>query len=109
MTDAISTRPGIDPDRAGFSVALHAARDQIITARSVIAGTHVDLVGSIGAQVLAAPLPARRARICPRTVKRPLSKYAYKKPRQPRACLKVTINLTVTDAATSPLTQPTPP
>jgi hypothetical protein len=108
MTDATGSRPDIDPDRAGFSVALHAARDQIITARSVIAGTHIDLVGAIGAQVLASLLPARRARACPRTVKRPLSKYAYKKPRQPRACLTITIDITVTDAATSPLTRPTP-
>jgi transposase IS4-like protein/DDE family transposase len=108
MTDATGSRPDIDPDRAGFSVALHAARDQIITARSVIAGTHIDLVGAIGAQVLASLLPARRARACPRTVKRPLSRYAYKKPRQPRACLTITIDITVTDAATSPLTRPTP-
>jgi hypothetical protein len=108
MTDATGSRPGVDPDRAGFSVALHAARDQIITARSVIAGTHIDLVGAIGAQVLASLLPARRARACPRTVKRPLSKYAYTKPGQPRACLAITIEVTVTDAATSPLTRPTP-
>lgn len=109
MTDATDTQPGTDPDRAGFSVALHAARDQIITARSVIADTHIDLVGTIGRQILAGLLPARRARTCPRKVKRPLSKYAYKKPRQPRACLKITINVTITDAATSPLTRPTPP
>jgi hypothetical protein len=109
MTDATGSRPDVDPDRAGFSVALHAARDQVITAHAVIAGTHIDLVGSIGRHVLAGLLPARRARICPRTVKRPLSKYAYKKPRQPRACLTVTIEVTVTDAATSPLTRPTPP
>jgi hypothetical protein len=109
MTSATDSRPDVDPDRAGFSVALHAARDQIITAHAVITGTHIDLVGAIGAQVLASLLPARRARTCPRTVKRPLSKYAYKKPRQPRACLKITIEVTVTDAATSPLTRPTPP
>lgn len=109
MTSATDSRPDIDPDRAGFSAALHAARDQVITAHAVIAGTHIDLVGAIGAQVLAALLPARRARICPRIVKRPLSKYAYKKPHQPRTCLKVAISVTLTDAATSPLTQPTPP
>jgi hypothetical protein len=109
MTDATSTHPDIDPDRAGFSVALHAARDQVITAQAVIAGTRIDLVGTIGRHVLANLLPARRARICPRTVKRPLSKYAYKKPGQPRACLKVVIDVTVTNAATSPLTRPAPP
>jgi hypothetical protein len=109
MTDATDSRPGVDPDRAGFSVALRAARDQVITAHAVIAGTRIDLVGVIGRRVLAALLPARRARICPRTVKRPLSRYAYNKPGQPRACLKVTIDVTVTDAAASPLTRPTPP
>ncbi|WP_372673160.1 IS4 family transposase [Amycolatopsis kentuckyensis] len=109
MTDATDSQPGLDPDRAGFTVALHAARDQVITARSVIAGTHIDLVGTIGAQVLANLLPARRARVCPRHVKRPLSRYAYNKSRQPRACLKATIEVTVTNAATSPLTRPTPP
>lgn len=109
MTDATDTQPGTDPDRAGFSVALHAARDQIITARSIIASTHIDLVGTIGRHILTDLLPARRARICPRTVKRPLSKYAYKKPTQPRACLAITINVTITNAATSPLTRPTPP
>ncbi|MBE1496837.1 hypothetical protein H4696_003937 [Amycolatopsis lexingtonensis] len=109
MTDATSSRPGLAPDRAGFSVALHAARDQIITARSVIAGTRIDLIGTIGAQVLSSLLPARRARTCPRTVKRPLSKYAYNKPGQPRACLKITIETTITNAATSPLTRPAPP
>lgn len=109
MTSATDSRPGLDPDRAGFTVALHAARDQIITAHAVIAGTRIDLVGTIGRQVLAGLLPARRARTCPRTVKRPLSKYAYKKPGQPRACLTITIDMTVTDAATSLLTRPTPP
>ncbi|WP_225440432.1 IS4 family transposase [Amycolatopsis eburnea] len=109
MTDATGSRPGLDPDRAGFSIALHAARDQIITARSVIAGTRIDLVGTIGRQVLAGLHPTRRARICPRTVKRPLSKYAYKKPRQPRSCLTAAIDVTVTNAATSPLTRTTPP
>ncbi|WP_372673159.1 IS4 family transposase [Amycolatopsis kentuckyensis] len=109
MISATDSRPGTDPDRAGFTTALQAARDQIITARSVIAGTHIDLVGTIGRQVLAALLPARRARTCPRTVKRPLSKYAYAKPGQPRACLPTTINVTITNAAASPLTRSTPP
>lgn len=109
MADATGSRPGVDPDRAGFSAALHAARDQVITAHAVIAGSRIDLVGTIGRHVLAGLLPARRARICPRTVKRPLSKYAYTKPGQPQACLRVVISVTVTDAAASSLTRPTPP
>ena len=32
MTDATATRPGTDPDRASFTTALQAARDQLTTA-----------------------------------------------------------------------------
>jgi hypothetical protein len=32
MADATDTQPGTDPDRAGFTIALHAARDQIVQA-----------------------------------------------------------------------------
>jgi hypothetical protein len=108
MTNATDTQPGTDPDRASFSTALHAAQDQIITAHAVLADT-IDLVGTIGRRVLTNLLPARRARICPRTKKRPLSKYAYNKPNQPRTCMKITINITLNDAATSPLTRPPKP
>ena len=120
MTDAITHAtgpdPGPDPDRASFTTALEAARDQLITAHTVLTDTTtdtttdtIDLVGQIGRRVLANLLPTRRARICPRTVKRPLSKYAYNKPKQPPTCTKITINITLTNAATSPLTrQPNP-
>ena len=40
MADAITTQPGLDPDRASFTIALHAARDQLIQATGVIASTH---------------------------------------------------------------------
>ena len=53
MADATSTRPGTDPDRASFTIALHAARDQLIQAAGVIAGTTIDLAGTIGRRVLA--------------------------------------------------------
>lgn len=109
MTDATDTTPGVDPDRAGFSTALNAAQDQIITAHNIITNTAINLVGQIGCRVLANLLPARRARICPRTVKRPLSKYAYNKPHQPPTSMKITINITLNNAATSPLTRPPTP
>jgi hypothetical protein len=108
MTNATDTQPGTDPDRASFSTALHAAQDQITTAQAVLTDT-IDLVGAIGRRVLANLLPARRARICPRTVKRPLSKYAYNKPKQPRTSTKITIKITINNAATSPLTRPPTP
>jgi hypothetical protein len=75
MADATDTRPDIDPDRASFTIALHAARDQLIQATGVIADTVIDLVGAIGRLVLANPLPNRRLRVNPRTVKRAISKY----------------------------------
>ncbi|MCW2907723.1 MAG: hypothetical protein JWL68_2512, partial [Actinomycetia bacterium] len=56
------------------------ARDQIIHAAGVIAGTTINLAGKIGCAVLASPLPARRARVSPRVVKRAISKHRAKGP-----------------------------
>jgi hypothetical protein len=75
MADATDTRPGIDPDRAGFTIALHAARDQIVQAAGIITDTVIDLVGAIGRLVLANLLPDRRIRTSPRIVKRAISKH----------------------------------
>ncbi|MET9251089.1 transposase [Nonomuraea sp. NPDC003709] len=60
IADAAHARPDLDPDRASFSIALQAARDQIIQAANVLAGTIIDLVGTIGRAVLDQLLPARR-------------------------------------------------
>src|SRR6266496_1798277 len=54
MADATHSRRGIDPDRASFTTALHAAR---------------------GLLVLANLMPARRTRTSPRAIKRASSKY----------------------------------
>ena len=80
MADATSTAPGTDPDRASFTIALHAARDQLIQAAGVIAGTTIDLAGTIGRHVLASLMPARRLRVSPRIVKRAISKYNARGP-----------------------------
>lgn len=113
MTNATDTLPHIDPDRASFTTALEAARDHITTAHNIITDTTthtaIDLIGNIGRRVLANLLPPRRTRINPRTVKRPLSKYAYNKPKQPHTHTKITINITLTNTATSPLTRPPTP
>ena len=109
MSDATGSRPGTDPDRAGFTIALRAARDQVIAAHAVMTDTAVDLVGTIGRLVLANLLPPRRCRVSPRISKRPLSRYAHNKSRQPRACMNVTIEVIITHAATSDLTHTTPP
>jgi transposase IS4-like protein/DDE family transposase len=76
ICDATLTQPDIDPDRGSFTVALNAARDQVIKAAGVIADTTIDLIGAIGRQVLANLLPDRRCRTSPRVVKRAISVYA---------------------------------
>jgi hypothetical protein len=73
ITDAIEAAGGTDPDRASFTIALNAARDLLIQAAGVIAGTVIDLTGGIGRRVLGSLLPARRLRVSPRIVKRALS------------------------------------
>jgi Insertion element 4 transposase N-terminal/Transposase DDE domain len=91
MTDATDSQPGIDPDRASFAVALNAARDQVIHAAGIIADTVIDLVGTIGRQVLANLMPDRRIRTKPRTVKRAISKYQARGPNINRTSYKATI------------------
>lgn len=78
IADTSLTRPDIHPDRLSFTVALHAARDQVIHAATAITDTTIDLVGRIGAAVLNQPLPARRSRSSPRVVKRAISKHRAK-------------------------------
>jgi hypothetical protein len=77
IADATAGHP-TSPDRASFTVALHAARDQLIHAAGVTAGTTIDLTGHIGRAVLASLLPPRPTRICPRVVKRAISKHRAK-------------------------------
>ena len=95
MADAITTQPGLDPDRASFTVALHAARDQLIQASGVIASTTIDLAGNIGRQVLANLMPARRLRTSTRTVKRAISKYNARGPGIDRRTHKATLAISI--------------
>jgi hypothetical protein len=84
ISDAVLTRPDVDPDRGSFTIALTAARDQLTAALGVLATTAnavVDLVGVIGGQVLDHLMPRRRARSNPRVVKRAISVYAANKAR----------------------------
>ncbi|MBM0240450.1 IS4 family transposase [Micromonospora sp. ATA32] len=78
IADTADAAGGVDPDRAGFTTAVQAARDLIVQAANVIADTTIDLIGTIGRHLLDNLMPARRLRISPRAVKRPLSRYAYK-------------------------------
>jgi len=78
ITDATDATGVVDPDRASFTTAAQTAKDLIVQAANVIAGTVIDLVGTIGTHLLANLMPDRRLRVSPRAVKRPLSRYAYK-------------------------------
>jgi transposase IS4-like protein/DDE family transposase len=95
MADATTTVPGTDPDRASFTIAWHAARDQIIQAARVIAGTVIDLAGTIGRHVLAHLLPTRRLRVSPRIVKRAISKYQARGPSIDRTSYQATIGIDI--------------
>src|SRR5437667_10569901 len=56
MVTAVETRPGTDPDRASFTTAMEAARDQLTAARGVCPDGPdgpADLPGAIGRAVLA--------------------------------------------------------
>lgn len=96
ITDAITVAaPGTDPDRGSFTVALHAARDQVIQAAGVITETTIDLIGAIGAQVLQHLLPARRLRTTPRVVKRAISKFVAKGDRVRGPTYQATITIDI--------------
>jgi transposase IS4-like protein/DDE family transposase len=102
IADTTSTVPGTDPDRASFTIALQAARDQVIRAANVIAAETIDLAGTIGRHILGNLLPDRRLRVSPRAVKRPLSRYAYKSLRVDRRTYKATISINILTARLSP-------
>jgi hypothetical protein len=95
MADATSTQPAVDPDRASFTIALNAARDQLVQAAGVIAEAVIDLVGTIGRRVLANLLPDRRLRVTPRIVKRAISKYNARGPNINRRSYKATLDINI--------------
>jgi hypothetical protein len=63
---------------SSLTTALSTARDQIIQAAGITAGTTIDPVGRIGAAILADPMPSHRIRTRNRVVKRAISKYRAK-------------------------------
>jgi hypothetical protein len=107
MIEAVETRPGLDPDRASFTTALQAARDQLVTAQGIDPdpATTADRLGAIGDAVLATLLPTRRLRYSNRNVKCPTSRYhARDDGRPPRSTGIIAIDIAV---HTPPL-HPTP-
>ncbi len=75
MVTAVESRPGTDPDRASFTTALEAARDQLTAARGIYPDDPADLPGAIGRAVLATLLRTRRPRYSARKVKSATSRY----------------------------------
>lgn len=76
--------------------------EQVVQAAGVIAGETFDLAAAIGRHVLDNLLPARRPRVSPRAVKRPLSGYAYKNLRVDRHTYKATISIDILSIPLSP-------
>jgi hypothetical protein len=105
IADATSTIPGTDPDRASFAVALNTARDQVILAAGVIAGSVTDLAGNIGRRILSSLMPSRRLRVSPRAVKRAMSRYNAKG-KVDRTTYKATIDITIHAAPLTPDPEP---
>ena len=84
---------GADPDRARFTIALQAARDQVTAARGITDSGDPADIGRIGRAVLADLLPARRPRYSARKVKCSTSRYHVRDQErdQDRPCQSVTI------------------
>ena len=96
MVTAVETRPGTDPDRASFTTALEAARDQLTAARGICPDGPADLPGVIGRAVLATLLPARRLRYSARKVKCATSRYLNRDDGRPAPPTAITaIDITV--------------
>jgi hypothetical protein len=95
MTDTTLERPEIDPDRLSISIALRAARDQVIQARGILTGATVDLIGRIGAAILAEVMPKRRIRLRARIIKRAISKYRAKERNADRRSYPATLSVKI--------------
>ncbi|MEV0742154.1 IS4 family transposase [Streptomyces sp. NPDC050549] len=99
MVEAAESRPGTDPDRCGFTIALHTARDLLVRAEEVFEQG----IGAIGRRVLSELASPRRPRVSTRKVKSPISRYAERKmDGRPDQSLTVT-------SVTIALLQPPPP
>ena len=96
MVTAVETRPGTDPDRASFTTAMEAAKDQLTAAQGVCPDGPADLPGVIGRAVLATLLPARRLRFSARKVKCATSRYLNRddgRPAHPAAITAIDITI----------------
>jgi hypothetical protein len=106
MADAVESVPNTDPDRASFTIALEAARNQVINA----AGVLPDGACAIERAVLGALLPKRRARVSVRKVKCAMSRYPAKPDSPEERPLASTdiLHLDITIHQAQPAAQPPP-
>jgi hypothetical protein len=104
MVTAVETRPGTNPDRASFTTAIEAARDQLTAAAGICPDGLADLTGIIGRTVLATLLPTRPSRFSARKVKCATSRYLNHGDQRPHTVTAITaISVTV---RTPPLHHP---
>jgi hypothetical protein len=87
---AAAESAGADPDRASFTIALQAARDQVTAARGVADTADPGDTGRIGRAVLAGLLPARRPRYSARKVKCSTSRYHERGQDRPSQSVTIT-------------------
>ena len=104
MTDAAGAR-GSDPDRVGFTIALHAVRDSITRAEP----PETALAGPIGRAIAAGVLPPRRPRTSPRVLKHSTARYAQARHRDQRHRPAGAITAVTVAITTPPPAPPIPP
>jgi hypothetical protein len=96
MVTAVESKPGTNPDRASFTTALEAAREQVTAAQGVCLTGPADLPGVIGRAVLSTLLPARRLRYSARKIKAPTSRYQARDDARPHTTTRITaIGITI--------------
>ena len=96
MVTATGSVPGTDPDRACFTAALEAAREQVITAGGVADSGDPADIGRIGRAVLNSLLPPRRPRYSAREVKCGTSRYHYRDDGRPQQATTIShVQITV--------------
>jgi len=120
MVTAVESRPDTNPDRASFTTALQAARDQLIAANGILPADELDLLGVIGRAVLGTLLPPRRPRWSTRKVKNATSRYLNRDDGRPDlpttlSAIEIALHTPTVDASwrprsprpTNPHTRPT--
>ena len=96
MVTAVETQPGTNPDRASFTTAIEAAREQVTAAQGICPTGPADLPGVIGRAVLSTLLPARRLRYSARKIKAPTSRYQARDDTRPHTTTAITaIGITI--------------